>query len=31
MQIDLVPNLPPSGCYENTVTPMDVFSRYLFA
>ena len=31
MQIDLVPELPPSGGYENIVTPMDVFSRYLFA
>ena len=31
MQIDLLPNLPPSGGYENIVTAMDVFSRYLFA
>ena len=31
MQIDLVPRLPPSGGYENIVTVMDVFSRYLFA
>ena len=31
MQIDLVPELPPSGGYENIVTAMDVFSRYLFA
>ena len=31
MQIDLVPGLPPSGGYENTVTAIDVFSRYLFA
>ena len=31
MQIDLVPELPPSGGYENIVTDMDVFSRYLFA
>ena len=31
MQIDLVPELPPSGGYENIVTPMDVFSRFLFA
>ena len=31
MQLDLVPNLPPSGGYENIVTAMDVFSRYLFA
>ena len=31
MQNDLVPGLPPSGGYENIVTAMDVFSRYLFA
>ena len=31
MQIALVPELPPSGGYENIVTAMDVFSRYLFA
>ena len=31
MQIDLVPGLPPPGGYENIVTAMDVFSRYLFA
>ena len=31
MQIDLVPELQPSGGYENIVTAMDVFSRYLFA
>ena len=31
MQIDLVPELPPSGGYENNVTAKDVFSRYLFA
>ena len=31
MQIDLVPELPQSGGYENIVTAMDVFSRYLFA
>ena len=31
MQIDLVPELPPSGGYENIVTAMDVFSRSLFA
>ena len=30
MQFDLVPELPPSGGYENIVTAMDVFSRYLF-
>ena len=27
MQIDLVPELRPSGSYENIVTAMDVFSR----
>ena len=31
LQNDLVPELPPSGGYENIVTAMDVFSRYLFA
>ena len=31
MQIDLVLGLPPSGGYENIVTAMGVFSRYLFA
>ena len=31
MQNDLVPGLPPYGAYENIVTAMDVFSRYLFA
>ena len=31
MQIDLVPELPPPGVYENIVTAMDVFSRSLFA
>ena len=31
MHLDLVPELPPSGGYENIVTAMDVFSRYLFA
>ena len=31
MQIDLVPELPPSGGHENIVTAMDVFSHYLFA
>ena len=30
MQIALVPELPPSGGYENIVTAMDVFFRYLF-
>ena len=31
MQIDLLPELPPSGGYENILTAMDVFSHYLFA
>ena len=31
MQINLVPELPSSGGYENIVTAMYVFSRYLFA
>ena len=31
MQIDLVAELPPSGGYENLVTAMDVFSRFLCA
>ena len=30
MQIDLLPNLPPSGGFENVLTAIDVFSRYLF-
>ena len=31
LQIDLLPNLPPSGGYENIITALDVFSKYLFA
>ena len=31
MQIDLLPELPPSGVYENIITAIDVFSRYPFA
>ena len=31
MQIDLVPELPPFGGYENIVTAKDVFSRFLLA
>ena len=31
MQIDLVPELPPSGGYENIVTAIDVFFRFLTA
>ena len=31
MQIDLLPELPPSGGYENIITALDVFSSYAFA
>ena len=31
IQIDLVPELPTSGGYENIVPALDLFSRYLFA
>ena len=31
IQIDLVPELPPSGGYENIVTAMDVFFHSFFA
>ena len=31
MQIDLFPNLPASGGYENIIAAIDVFSKYLFA
>ena len=31
MQIDLVPELPPSGGFENIVTAMDVYSRCFFS
>ena len=31
IKIDLVPGLPPSGGYENIVTAIDVFSRFLVA
>ena len=31
LQIDLLPNLSPSGGYENVSTAIDVFPRYLFA
>ena len=31
LQMDVVPNLPPSGGYTNIITAMDVFSRYFFA
>ena len=30
MKIDLLPELPPSGGYENIITAKDVFSRYAF-
>ena len=31
MQFDLAPGSPPSGGFENIVTAMDVFYRYLFS
>ena len=31
MQIDILPNLPPSGGFESIITGMNVFSWYLFA
>ena len=31
LEIDILPNLPNSAGYENIVTMIDVFSRYLFA
>ena len=31
MQIDLLPELPPTGVYENIITAIDVISRYAFA
>ena len=31
IQIDLLPELQPSGGYENIITARDVFSRYAFA
>ena len=31
MQIDLSPELSPSSGYENNVTTMDLFCRFLFA
>ena len=30
IQIDLLPEIPPSGGYKNFVTDMDVFSRHFF-
>ena len=31
LEIDILPNLPSSAGYQNIVTRIDVFSRYLFA
>ena len=31
LQIDFLPNIPASGGYDNIITAIDVFSRYLFA
>ena len=31
LQMDILPNLPPSGGYDNIITAIDVFSRYRFA
>ena len=31
MQINLLPEIPPSGGYENIIMAIDVFSRYSFA
>ena len=31
MQINLLPELPPSGGYENIITAIEVFARYAFA
>ena len=31
LQMDILPNLPTSGGYDHIITPIDVFSRYLFA
>ena len=31
LQMDIFPNLLPSGGYDNIITAIDVFSRYLFA
>ena len=31
LEIDILPNLPSSAGYQNIVTMIDVFSRYLFA
>ena len=31
LQMDISPNLPPSGGYNHIITAIDVFSKYLFA
>ena len=31
LQMDILPNLPPSGGYDHIITAIDVFSRYLLA
>ena len=31
LQTDILPNLPPSGGYDNIINAIDMFSRYLFA
>ena len=31
LQMDILPNFPPSGGYDHIITAIDVFSRYLFA
>ena len=30
LQMDILPNLPPSGGFDSIITAIDVFSRYLF-
>ena len=30
-QMDILPNLPPSGGYDHIITAIDVFAQYLFA
>ena len=31
LQMDILPNFPPSGGYDHIITAIDVFSRYFFA
>ena len=31
LQMDILPNLPPSASYDHIITAIDVFSKYLFA